>query len=70
MIAPADIDALDARLDRLTDEARRRHRQRLNVPRAGADELAAALAGIRRELRVWCARAAIDAPRASGERHA
>lgn len=70
MIAPADIDALEARLDRLGDEARRRYRQRLNVPRTGADEVAGAMAEIRRAVRVWAARAAADAPRASGDRPA
>ncbi|WNJ93038.1 hypothetical protein [Bosea sp. 685] len=64
MIAPALFDDIEARLDSLIAEARLRQRRQLNVRRIGPDEVAGALAGIRRELRVWRDRAAPDAPRA------
>ena len=68
MIAPALIDDLEARLDRLVAEADLRQRRRLNVPRTGADEVAGAMAGIRCALRVWGGRAYADDPRAGSER--
>lgn len=64
MIPAALIDDIEARLDRLADEARLRQRQRATMRRVGSDEVGAALDGIRCALRVWGGRAAVDVPRA------
>jgi hypothetical protein len=70
VIPATSIDDLEARLDQILGEVRLRQRQRASLRRTGHDDVAGALAGVRRELRCWAARAAADAPRASGERPA
>lgn len=57
-------DDIEARVDEILAEVMRRQRQRASYRRVGADEVDRALAGLRREVRCWRARAASDAPRA------